>query len=321
MDFAFLEFVGLSFLSPKDFSDRDITLRDGRSAKLWVHSDTGHGILDKEFWPSSENYYQEEYRTEASSESDGSKVCPSTHKAIYESLNKRQFEQFSNLLSPETKYLEIGCSFGGVLGLVAKSGIAQTHGVEPNFEDAAFTQEQHPNACVFNSSLEEAKLEENSYDIITCFEVLEHIANPLSFLQKASSLLKPGGRINLEVPNHRDVLLTCYQSTAYQQFYYHKAHIHYFTQLSIEKLFEMAGFEGKALSFLMYPFFNNVFWAQNNTPQGNAAAALEPLRPNEGQSEDEKAISDFFSKTEAEYETLVNKRMLGDCLVYQGRFI
>lgn len=44
---------------------------------------------------------------------------------------------------------------------------------------------------------------QKQYDVVFCFEVLEHIPNDLLALKKIFSLLKPGGTLVLSVPAHR----------------------------------------------------------------------------------------------------------------------
>ena len=41
--------------------------------------------------------------------------------------------------------------------------------------------------------MENVKGQDNSADIVTCFEVLEHVYDPLKFLRAATELAKPGG--------------------------------------------------------------------------------------------------------------------------------
>ena len=131
--------------------------------------------------------------------------------------------------------------------------------------------------------------------------------------------MKKNGLINIEVPNHKDLLLSCYKNISYENFYYHKAHIHYFTKESLSQLLEVCGFDGAVSSFLMYPFFNHVFWHQNGGPQSSAQIALEVPQPALEESMTGAAINEFFSQVEKKYEELVNRHMVGDCLVYQGR--
>jgi 2-polyprenyl-3-methyl-5-hydroxy-6-metoxy-1,4-benzoquinol methylase len=318
MDKDLLARVGFSHYCAEEFESKKIVLRSGQEAVLWVHADSGHGILDPRFWVGSD-YYQEDYRSEYSAESAGAKVKPEEHRNIYCDLNERQFALFANHLSRDTRYLEIGCSFGGVLKRVADFGVDTCHGIEPNEEDAQFVQKACSQSRIFNATFEELNLESEYYDVVASFEALEHMVSPGSTLQKVSGVMKKNGFIIIEVPNHRDLLLSCYENIGYENFYYHKAHIHYFTKESLSRLFEACGFVGAVSSFLMYPFFNQVFWHQNRGPQTSAEIALATPKPASNDSVAGTEINKFFAQVEQDYENLVNRHGVGDCLVYQGR--
>lgn len=237
---------------------------------------------------------------------------------MYKELNLRQFNTISQYLTVETKYLEIGCSFGGVFNLVSDYGVAVCHAVEPNQKDATFVSQNNPHAEIFNTPLGNAVLPKDYYDLIVSNEVLEHTVNPGIFLRKCCFLLRKGGVLHLEVPNHDDVLLSTYQDAGYKKFYYHKAHIHYFTVSSLQKLCQECRFGGKVSSFLMYPFFNQLWWYYNHGPQSSASLALATPAPAAGKTSAAKAINEFYKYVEGKYEELINSYMLGDCLIFQG---
>lgn len=305
-------------MNADQFGKEEIILRDGRKAVLWVDSASGHGILDPEFWVEN-NFYEETYRKQYSAKSDGRKVKPEDHLVIFNDLNKKQFRQFEQYLKEETRALEVGCSFGGVMRQIAESGVAECHAVEPNKEDASFVEKLIPNIKLHAKSFDEVDLPEGFYDLVVCFEVLEHIASPRQFLEKTFRVLKQGGMVNFEVPNHKSALLRYYNKSGYDRFYYHKAHIHYFTSESLSALFQACGFEGQANSFLMYPFFNHVFWHFNRGPQASFEDALTTPQPASGEPKVKTEINDFYYQVESQYEDLVNQHDVGDCLLYQGR--
>lgn len=313
---SLLERVGLGFLPPACFSEQNIVLRDGRTAELWVDQVTGHGILDPKFWE-DQGFYQEEYRKEFSSVLGGA-CTQERHAEVYRGLNGKQFRQFSEHFKSGDRYLEIGCSFGGILNRVLKTGAEEVWGIEPNVSDCAYLEQKYPRAKVLNAGFEESGLPDSYFDMVTSFEVLEHVPNPSLFVAKLARILKIGGRVNIEVPNHRDALLSQYKNKAYEKFFYHKAHIHYFTAESLQALFSHHGLVGLVRGFQMYPFTNQVHWLLNNGPQPSAVEALNwpqndgPKRPLRDK------LDDFITHACRLYDDTVENSLISDCLIFQG---
>lgn len=319
MNNEFLSIVGFDFYTKDEFFPKEVCLRSGEEAIVWVHERTGHGILDPKYWVSAE-YYKDEYRSDYSALSSGDFISPSEHKKIYSSLNQRQFNQFSDLINNTTKYLEVGCSFGGVLGHVYANKPKICHAVEPNELDASFILEQMPDVHIYNTDFLNAKIESDFYDVIASFEVLEHVISPFSFLKNAYNVLKKSGVIHFEVPNHNDVMIKYFNNSNYNNFYYHRAHIHYFTPESLLELAKHVGFEGEVIGFQMYPFSNNVHWLINKGPQSSAEIALSQPLPHRADSEDQigKKVNNFFENIYSQYNDFVSNEMITDCLVLRA---
>jgi len=295
----------------KDIHDKKIILRDGRDATLLVHEPTGHGILDSKFWVKGD-FYSEQYRDEFSADSEGERKKSEEHFHIYKELNDRQFDLFKDNLTSQTKYLEIGSAHGGIVSRVNDFGVKECHVVEPNVKDSNYVKYKNPTATVHNSTFDDVKLKEGYFDIIVAFDVVEHVYNPKDFLKKCFDLLNKNGILLIAIPNHNDVLLTQYDCKKYKEFYYHKAHINYFTKDSIVNLCQSVGFNGHVNSFLDYSFFNHVHWQQNNKPMSNANKAFV----NDVSRNDK--INEFYKRVEKEYEELINDKNLGGALIYTG---
>ena len=312
----FLQKTGLeNIYKIDDFIEKNITLRDGRSAKLWVNKCDGHGILDPEFWETPE-FYLEDYRTEFSAKLD-SFTSPAEHSKIYEKTNKRQFKQFKNKINAKTKFLEIGSSFGGILKHVDRLDIKRCDSIEPNKSDVEYLKSKMKNSNIINSLFEKHEFD-TKYDLIVSFEVLEHVFDLNLFLSKLSEITEIGGYINFEVPNHLDALLVNYKNDRYQSFYYHKSHVHYFTPKSLDIIFSNFGFTGKVSSFQMYPLYNQIFWMYNNQPQSSAEVALTYPKLDLLNNTNKK-INKFLKKTNKGYYKLMDKNLCGDCLVFKGK--
>jgi SAM-dependent methyltransferase len=101
---------------------------------------------------------------------------------------------------PQPKILEIGVGPGHNLLEIYPSD-ARLEGVEPDPALASLAAARSP-MPVFNASINQLppEIQEESYDGVTMFDVLEHIPDDARALQIVNRKLKPGGRIALSVP-------------------------------------------------------------------------------------------------------------------------
>jgi SAM-dependent methyltransferase len=88
------------------------------------------------------------------------------------------------------KVLELGSGLGQFYS-VLPAGVQYT-GLELDPDAARFANEYFNADCFLNISLEELS-EDNKYDIVFAFEVLEHLHNPLEGIVKIWRLLGDGG--------------------------------------------------------------------------------------------------------------------------------
>jgi 2-polyprenyl-3-methyl-5-hydroxy-6-metoxy-1,4-benzoquinol methylase len=96
--------------------------------------------------------------------------------------------------------LEIGCGTGSFMALVQERLGIKMEGLELNPKATA-------DALRRGLPVREARVEDlarelpSVYDAICSFQVLEHVPSPREFLEACCTLLKPGGRLLLGVPN------------------------------------------------------------------------------------------------------------------------
>jgi SAM-dependent methyltransferase len=97
--------------------------------------------------------------------------------------------------------LDIGCGSGNFLDLAGKAGI-ETFGIELNEKAAAAARAKGHQLfpCLLDSSF--ATEHEGRFDMVTLFQVVEHLQDPVSLLKLAACLLKPGGTLFFSVPNN-----------------------------------------------------------------------------------------------------------------------
>jgi len=95
--------------------------------------------------------------------------------------------------------LDVGCGGGLFLRLLRERG-HQVAGIDFSCDAAVIAWRRNgiPVAC---GSLARAPLADGTCSAITMFHVLEHLYEPGSYLEAAHRLLKPGGRLVVQVPN------------------------------------------------------------------------------------------------------------------------
>jgi SAM-dependent methyltransferase len=98
--------------------------------------------------------------------------------------------------------LDIGCGTGNFLAAARDAGY-HVSGIELDRNAAHFARErlglQRVLALTISEFAEQHSKEQ--FDVVTFFEVLEHQAAPIEFLQRVRTCVRPGGVIALSVPN------------------------------------------------------------------------------------------------------------------------
>ncbi|MEI7509011.1 MAG: class I SAM-dependent methyltransferase, partial [Flavobacterium sp.] len=102
-----------------------------------------------------------------------------------------------NAQYPKGRILDIGAGVGDFLQVAKKDGW-QTTGIEPS-EKAKKIAINKGVSFVENLS----ELENNSFDIITMWHVLEHVPDLENQIKELKRLLKPNGTILIAVPNFK----------------------------------------------------------------------------------------------------------------------
>ncbi len=156
---------------------------------------------------------------------------------------KEGFEQYAqsilNFIPVKSgTLLDVGAGFGWVVNEAKKRGF-DSQGIDQSKTYAAFGKKTLQ-IDLKNVSLQEFKSKEK-FDIVVLNHVLEHIAEPVSFLKKINGLLKTDGLLFVACPNIDSLMFTLFKSRWYGLQPYQ--HIWQFTPDSLERLIESNGFK------------------------------------------------------------------------------
>jgi SAM-dependent methyltransferase len=133
--------------------------------------------------------------------------------------------------------LDLGCSSGAFLEFV-KGESWKLSGIEMS-ADCARRAETRTGARVFVGDILDAPFPQESFDVITCFDVLEHLYEPLKVMTKVREWLKPGGVFYVQVPNIDSAEARVFRT------YWHglelPRHLFHYSPASLKFLAESAG--------------------------------------------------------------------------------
>jgi SAM-dependent methyltransferase len=122
----------------------------------------------------------------------------------YYSRETWEHRQALDDLQEYRRILEVGSGAGYFLERLQQQG-KEVQGVELNAAAAAFArQRQVPVEAAFIENF--AVEHRNRFEAVCLFQVIEHVAAPLDFLNHALTCLKSGGRLILSVPNMAGIL-------------------------------------------------------------------------------------------------------------------
>ena len=96
------------------------------------------------------------------------------------------------------------------------------------------------NVSLLPVELEEAQFKDNSFDIITMWDVLEHVPNPLHTLKEIKRILRPDGLLVINYPRIDDPLARVFGK---RWWFLLSVHLFYFTPKTLTAYMQKVQFE------------------------------------------------------------------------------
>ena len=174
---------------------------------------------------------------------------------LYHRVRKRTLIRKKKLMLKFTgktsgSILDVGCGTGAFLHTMNQAGWEIT-GLEPDENAAKKAKELYGIEPMNADQL--YNLSPASFDAITLWHVLEHVHDLHGYMKKLKSLLKPGGKLFIAVPNY-----TSYDAANYQQFwaaYDVPRHLYHFSPKSMKELFSLHGLKVEKLLPMWFDSF------------------------------------------------------------------
>ena len=178
-----------------------------------------------------ENSYKEQINSYGSYEID--------QKIIMNNINltwaQYQLKKYFNIKSG--KFLDVGCSTGMFISAFNKTGL-NGFGIEPS-QAAVESIPSSIQKNVICGVLESDSFSKGFFDLVTAWEVIEHLEDPGEFLQNVKRILKKDGTLALSCPNWNSP----WEKTTTDINRRPPFHLNYFTEKTLPKLLKKHGFK------------------------------------------------------------------------------
>lgn len=149
--------------------------------------------------------------------------------------------------------LDIGCSSGAFLDTL-KGHAWQLSGIEIN-SDVAAQAATRTGARVFAGDAAQAPFGPDSFDVVTCFHVLEHHHQPMDMVTAVRKWLRPDGILYLALPN-----VDSWEARLFGSYWYGlelPRHLFHFSPHLLRQLMSEAGFHTLSLETPTVSYFES----------------------------------------------------------------
>jgi SAM-dependent methyltransferase len=191
-----------------------------------IFNATGARGVENEFYSDDYDLHSESVLSEFKYEAEGGFI------GIYDNIVN--FITKNVDLRDKGKMLDIGCGKGLLLHKFNnRKPEWDQFAVEPSKNAISYFKEIMPTLNVFNGNFEDSPFLNQSFGLIMANGVLEHINNPVTFLEQIRKNLDDDGVLFIGVPNFRNNPVDLYTYD----------HLNRFTPESIKRIFEFTGFQ------------------------------------------------------------------------------
>lgn len=156
----------------------------------------------------------------------------------FERLARPFLDAYTPPLHGQRRLLDVGCGVGDYLDRMRRLGWTAL-GVERSPRASAVAR-SHFGAPVLEADFPRVDLPPNSFDLVTAWQVLEHLDRPRQALAKMGELLAPGGRLMLTVPNCDGWAAHCFGPSWIG--WDAPRHVTHFTPTTLRMMLEAEGF-------------------------------------------------------------------------------
>ena len=137
-----------------------------------------------------------------------------------------------------TRVLDVGCGVGLFLQKVKANG---WNGVGVDMSKPAVTYARNHGLEVHLGRIEQSSFKTETFDVITLFQTIEHLEDPLKILKKLHSLLKVGGVLLITTPSETSFLARILGKFWFG--YRNIEHLYFYNKQSLTAMQKKVGFK------------------------------------------------------------------------------
>jgi len=126
----------------------------------------------------------------------------SEEEEFYDSLMEYKYKTIIDMIGASKKILDIGCG-NGKLGELIKNELkdVEVYGVDISSNALKAAKKRGLITVKQNVDGKKLKFKDNTFDLVICGDIIEHVYNNFFLLKEIKRILKKGGRLIVSVPN------------------------------------------------------------------------------------------------------------------------
>lgn len=206
-------------------------------------------------------YYEtERYRRELEGGSEEGKFYELHDKETLDKLNYTGTSIFRNKIVGD-----IGCGCGAFLDYIY--GVAEEIiAIEPSSKYRAIMNRK--GYCTFAYAEEAKENYKDKINVITSFDVIEHVESPQTFLNDIYELLAKGGKAIIGTPTDAPIMRSLLKEDYEKKLLYSTQHLWILSEKSLKILSEKSGFSSIKIKYYQrYGIDNMLGWLKDKKPK------------------------------------------------------
>lgn len=113
--------------------------------------------------------------------------------------------QEAETIPNNTSILDVGCGIGNSLFALYANGFKNTVGLDFERQLAEYARQMVPEARLVVGNAEQIPFQDQAFDCVICYDLLEHVLKPEKVLENISRVLKEKGILYMSVANGHSV--------------------------------------------------------------------------------------------------------------------